>query len=212
MNAVLLLGRARSGRHRAQGERWILRSTEAALGSLYSLRSYPHILAPRSEGSSSFLAEISIFQTLDSCQCFKDFEEPRGKEELSQQLPVNSEEMPLIFPLPERNFPRDGKPGQGGSKEGDLSPSRGLRATVQDTCDPRDALTGVFPSQAPQFPRGMMLGTDSLKAVQEGRGGYLDKRHLKKSKCTPTLCVYRFEMIHFSEVCLILSFLEIFLY
>ena len=39
----------------------------------------------------------SIFQTLDSCRCCKIFQKLKGKEELSQQLPVNCKEMPLIF-------------------------------------------------------------------------------------------------------------------
>lgn len=86
---------------------------------------------------------MPILQTLDSCQCSKAFQELKGKEELSQQLPVNCEEMTLIFSYQEAIY-RGTESLKGDSKDGDLSPSKGHSATVHDKCDPADALKGVF--------------------------------------------------------------------
>lgn len=71
---------------------------------------------------------------------------------------------------------------------GDLSPSRGCSATVQDKCDPGD-----FPERgfsvlgAASLPEGMTPRIGSLHAVQEGKACYLNNLHFKTSKYNPFL-------------------------
>lgn len=135
------------------GERVFLRSRGAVLqGSWHSPHSPPTSptsrLLTKTEAPSPLTFQYSKRWPLASVS--EAFQELRGEEELSQQLPVNSEEMPLISPYQKAIF-------RGTSCQGGEAPKmeiyRHLEATVpQSKTSVTEKMLKVFPPRCHRLP------------------------------------------------------------
>lgn len=128
------------------------RSRETQHGGPLLQRSYQHIRAPV-PSSTAIPSSVRLQHSRHwpPASVSKGFPELRGKEELSQQLPVILKQRLSFFSTKKAIFP--------GTSSltflGDLSPSRGCSATVQYKCSPGEAPAGFVP------PMDMMPVTDS---------------------------------------------------